>query len=148
MSATEFTLVSRPADLPAGPDLLAALCSPLDRAPTRYRPPPELADHLAVRDVTCRFPTCHHPARDCDIDHRRPFGAGGSTGAGNTWSLHVGHHLGKTHHGFAVRVDETSGVVWWITPAGCTYPVDPEVVGLIAPTSGATSGDDHDGAPF
>lgn len=102
----------------------------LEYGRSTYTPPQELADYVIARDVTCRFPTCHAPARHGDIDHKHPWDNGGTTGASNTWALHDGHHLGKTHHGFRIYAD-TAGTTWWITPAGHGYRVDPETVGPI-----------------
>lgn len=107
--------------------------APLAYGRTRYRPGPELVEHVAVRDVTCRFPTCGVPARACDVDHRRPWDDGGSTDPGNTWALHRGHHLGKTHHGFRAVVDPGDGSVRWITPAGRSYPVESDLAGIDRP---------------
>jgi hypothetical protein len=33
----------------------------LDVGRTTYRPPQALADHVRIRDRTCRFPGCRHP---------------------------------------------------------------------------------------
>jgi hypothetical protein len=38
---------------------------------------------VEVRDRECFSEFCHEPAEDCDIDHVRPFGAGGLTVDGN-----------------------------------------------------------------
>ena len=36
--------------------------------------------HVVARDRTCRFPTCHRPATEAEIDHQIPYAAGGTTG--------------------------------------------------------------------
>ncbi|PSL08329.1 uncharacterized protein DUF222 [Haloactinopolyspora alba] len=105
-----------------------------------YAPPAELASFVAARDRTCRFPTCDRPARDADIDHIRPFDQGGTTDAVNTWSLHDGHHFGKTHHDFTAYID-SSGEAWWVTPAGRCYPASAEMVGPLI--SNNTEGAHH-----
>ncbi|NED96128.1 DUF222 domain-containing protein [Phytoactinopolyspora alkaliphila] len=46
----------------------------LEYGRSTYTPPQELADYVIARDVTCRFPTCHQPARHGDIDHKHPLG--------------------------------------------------------------------------
>ncbi|MFD2399151.1 DUF222 domain-containing protein [Prauserella oleivorans] len=46
--------------------------APVDVGRTRYRPPAVTADHVKVRDRECRFPTCHRPAHDTDLDHVIP----------------------------------------------------------------------------
>ncbi|MGH9251798.1 MAG: DUF222 domain-containing protein, partial [Acidimicrobiales bacterium] len=56
----------------------------LDVGRERYLPPPELAEHVIVRDQSCRFPTCAHPAEACDLDHTTPFEQGGATAAGES----------------------------------------------------------------
>ncbi len=100
----------------------------LDYGRTTYAPPADLTAFVITRDRTCRFPTCHHPARRSDIDHKQPFAQGGTTTPTNTWALHRGHHLGKTHHAFSLITDP-DGVTWWTTPAGHTYPTEPETIG-------------------
>lgn len=103
----------------------------LEYGRTTYVPPPHLAAFVAARDRTCRLPTCERPAHDADIDHKQPYGNGGTTGAGNTWALHKGHHFGRTHHGYTIHTD-AHGNTWWTTPAGHQYRVKPEAVGLPA----------------
>ncbi|PSL05350.1 uncharacterized protein DUF222 [Haloactinopolyspora alba] len=99
----------------------------LDYGRTTYSPPADLADFVTTRDRTCRFPTCTRSARGSDIDHIRPYRHAGTTSAGNTWTLHRGHHIGRTHHGFELHTDE-HGITSWKTPAGHHYAVDPEAV--------------------
>ncbi len=102
----------------------------LDYGRTTYSPPAALAAHVVARDRTCRFPTCHRPATEAEIDHQIPYAAGGTTSAGNTWALHPGHHRAKTWHGYRI-VAEPDGGTWWTTPAGRRYPVEPEAIGPI-----------------
>ena len=102
----------------------------LDVGRERYTPPPDLADHVIVRDQTCRFPTCGRPAEGCDLDHSTPFEQGGTTSAGNFGPLHRGHHNDKTHHGWQLDQPEPGRFVW-TAPTGHTYEVDPEIVGLL-----------------
>ena len=103
----------------------------LDVGRERYVPPPELAEHVLVRDQTCRFPTCTRPAADCDLDHSIPFERGGATSAGNLGPVHRGHHNDRTHHGWRLQQPEPGRYVW-TAPTGHTYEVDPEIVGLLA----------------
>lgn len=105
----------------------------LDYGRTTYAVPQDLIDFVIARDVTCRFPTCHRSARSGDLDHRHPWHDGGHTSAANLWSLDEGHHLGKTVHGFTIRTDPDTGAHLWVTPAGHTYPAEPEIIGLIEP---------------
>lgn len=117
--ATERRLLTDPAD-----------GRQLEYGRTIYAPPVGLAAHVVARDRTCRFPTCHRPATEAEIDHRVAYAQGGTTDPDNTWALHDGHHRAKTWHGFTVATDP-HGTTWWLTPAGRRYPVDPEVVGPI-----------------
>ncbi len=48
----------------------------LDVGTWSYRPPTALDRHVRTRDVTCRFPGCTVPARECDLDHLIPFPQG------------------------------------------------------------------------
>ncbi|WP_152690755.1 HNH endonuclease signature motif containing protein [Jiangella alkaliphila] len=102
----------------------------LDYGRTTYAPPADLAAHVIARDRTCRFPTCHRPATEAEIDHLVPYAHGGTTDPDNTWALHDGHHRAKTWHGYRIVTDLAS-VTWWITPAGHRYRVEPKVVGPI-----------------
>lgn len=104
---------------------------PLAYASKKYRPSTELAEHVVLRDVTCRFPTCSVPARVSDLDHRLPWRQGGATEPANLWALHRGHHFGKTHHRFRIAADTMTGELCWITPAGHRYPVHPDLQPLI-----------------
>jgi hypothetical protein len=76
---------------------------------------------VAARDRGCRFPGSRTPIAHTDIDHQTPWENGGTTGASNTWCLHKGHHLGKTHHRYTIHTD-THGTTWWTTPAGHHNP--------------------------
>lgn len=95
-----------------------------------YAPPAPLIAHVVSRDRTCRFPTCTHPARDSDIDHRHPYANGGSTSATNCWTLHRQHHISKTIHQYRAHTD-ARGTTWWTTPAGHHYATQPEPIGPI-----------------
>jgi hypothetical protein len=49
------------------------------RCTSRYRPPPNLARLIRVRQRTCSFPGCRRPARRTDLDHTQPWHLGGAT---------------------------------------------------------------------
>ncbi|MGH8823554.1 MAG: DUF222 domain-containing protein, partial [Jiangellaceae bacterium] len=102
----------------------------LDLGRKRYLPPTELADHVLVRDQTCRFPTCTHPADGCDLDHSIPWEQGGTTSAGNLGPVHRGHHNDKTHHHWQLQQVEPDRYLW-TAPTGHVYEVEPEIVGLL-----------------
>jgi hypothetical protein len=103
----------------------------LDVGRKRYLPPAELAEHVLVRDQTCRFPTCGWSADGCDLDHTIPWEHGGVTAARNLGPLHRGHHNDKTHHGWQLDQPEPGRFVW-TAPTGHRYEVDPEIVGLLS----------------
>lgn len=105
----------------------------LDVGRTRYRPSTALADHVRVRDRTCRFPGCRQPARRCDIDHVEPFPQGG-TDAENLCCLCRHHHRLKHERNWSVQHGE-SGRVVWTSPTGRTYDTRPESVADVAPSS-------------
>ncbi|HEU0041546.1 MAG TPA: DUF222 domain-containing protein [Jiangellaceae bacterium] len=106
----------------------------LEYGRSTYPPPQPLADLIIARDRTCRFPTCDTPARSCDIDHRHPWSAGGTTGEANNQALARRFHIDKTLHGW--RLDQPEpGVFTWTSPAGRSYRVDPETIGLIYDTT-------------
>ena len=44
----------------------------------QYEVPDRLADQAAERDLTCVFPWCSRPAKDCDDDHVIPYSSGRS----------------------------------------------------------------------
>jgi hypothetical protein len=121
----------------------------LDVGRERYLPPPELAEHVIVRDKTCRFPTCTHPAETCDLDHSTPWAQGGQTTAGNLGPVHRPHHNDHTHHGWRLDQPEPGRFIW-TAPTGHTYQVDPEIVGLLPqpPPADAEKPTDPDPPPF
>jgi len=102
----------------------------LDVGRTRYTPPADLAEHVLVRDRSCRFPTCTRPAEGCDLDHTIPWEQGGVTAARNLGPVHRGHHNDKTHHGWRLHQPEPGRFIW-TAPTGHRYEVDPEIVGLL-----------------
>jgi Domain of unknown function (DUF222) len=88
-----------------------------------YRPPAALADHVAARDQTCRFPGCHHPARTADVDHTVPYPRG-ATSAGNLGALCRHHHRLKHHTQWTLT--QHGGQFTWTSPTGRTYSRRPE----------------------
>jgi hypothetical protein len=121
----------------------------LDVGRQRYTPPADLAEHVIVRDRTCRFPTCTRPAAGCDVDHTVPYEQGGPTSDGNLDPLHRSHHNDKTHDGWWLEQPEP-GTFVWTSPTGHTYEVEPEIVGLLAqpPPPVSTDPVDLDPPPF
>ena len=92
----------------------------LDVGRRRYRPPAALADLVRARDRACTHPGCEIPARRCDLDHIRPWVAGGTTCLTNLTSLCQAHHRLKHTPGWSLtRADDGSLV--WRTPSGARY---------------------------
>ena len=85
----------------------------LGRFPSR-----RLAEAVALRAGTCRFPTCTVPADQCDLDHRDPWPRGRTRAA----DLDPGcrrHHRGKTFAWLAPVRDRDA--VDWTLPDDRTY---------------------------
>ncbi len=83
-----------------------------DRVDTgAYEVPERLAEHVALRDVTCVFPWCARPARRCDTDHVVPHPRG-PTATDNLAPLCRRHHRIKTHGGWAYTVLEPGSYLW------------------------------------
>ena len=61
------------------------------------RPPARLRDSLIFRDGVCQATNCTIPAERCDLDHQKPWEAGGETSAANLWALCRRHHRLKSH---------------------------------------------------
>ena len=92
----------------------------LDIGRRRYRPPAALADLVRARDRACTHPGCEVSARRCDLDHIRPWAAGGTTSLTNLTSLCQAHHRLKHTPGWSLsRADDGSLV--WRTPSGARY---------------------------
>ncbi|HUS22437.1 MAG TPA: DUF222 domain-containing protein [Aeromicrobium sp.] len=83
----------------------------------RYAPD-VLARAIIFRDKTCKAPGCCKPAAGCDMDHRRPWPEGPTSGD-NVWALCRKHHSHKGH-----------GILQWQTPDGHTIPVEKADVAL------------------
>ncbi|WP_089305500.1 HNH endonuclease signature motif containing protein [Geodermatophilus pulveris] len=65
--------------------------------PTRgYRPTAAQRRLVEVRDRHCRMPGCRRRPGRCDVDHGRPFAAGGPTACWNLCCLCRRHHRIKT----------------------------------------------------
>ena len=92
----------------------------IDVGRTRYRPPAALADLVRARDASCTHPGCERPARGCDLDHIRPWEAGGATSLENLTSLCRAHHRLKHTPGWALT-RTPHGALIWRTPTGARY---------------------------
>ncbi|KGN32896.1 HNH nuclease [Knoellia sinensis KCTC 19936] len=90
-----------------------------------YRVPDPMARLVRLRDGGCRFPGCSVPARQCDLDHVRPWPAGSTTPI-NLMALCRRHHRIKQRHGWTAKL-HPDGRVTWSDPTGLettTRPVD------------------------
>ena len=92
----------------------------------RYRPPPDLARYIRLRDGTCRFPGCNRKAKHTEIDHTVQRQAGGLTQYDNLACLCEKHHHLKDETVWKV-VQLPGGVLEWTSPAGRIYTTDPEL---------------------
>jgi hypothetical protein len=97
-----------------------------------YEPTGRHREQIQLRDRTCVFPWCSHPARRCDLDHTTPFDHNaavdgrlqpGPTITSNLGALCRRHHRLKTHGRWRVS-QPTSGVFEWTSPHGHTYRRD------------------------
>jgi len=92
-----------------------------------YRPSRKLAAFVRSRDQTCRFPGCHEPAANCDLDHSIPWPCG-ATQASNLKCLCRRHHLLKTFWGGENGWRErqlVDGTIVWTAPDGRTHTTTP-----------------------
>lgn len=101
-----------------------------------YRIPAAMARFVRLRDGGCRFPGCATPARQCDLDHVRPW-PDGPTSPANLIALCRRHHRIKQRDGWSPRL-HPDGTVGWTDPTGArstTFAVDHLHLGASAPTS-------------
>jgi hypothetical protein len=75
---------------------------------------------IEIRDRTCSFPGCRHPAVRCDKDHTVPYDEGGKTCECNCTPLCRAHHRVKQTGGWHVE-QLAPGVLQWTTPADRIY---------------------------
>lgn len=90
-----------------------------------YRIPDPMARLVRLRDGSCRFPGCSVPARQCDLDHVRPWPIG-PTSPSNLMALCRRHHRIKQRDGWTSRLHR-DGTATWTDPTGLqrtTWPVD------------------------
>jgi hypothetical protein len=115
----------------------------------RYRPPPDLARYIRLRDGSCRFPGCNRRARHTQIDHTIQRQDGGPTQWDNLACLCEKHHHLKDETVWKV-VQLDHGILQWTSPAGRVYTTEPEMQLPVpeVPAADAPSVDaDADGAP-
>ncbi|MGH3505069.1 MAG: DUF222 domain-containing protein [Nocardioidaceae bacterium] len=92
---------------------------PPHAAVSGYRPSTAVARWVRARDRQCVFPGCRRRARGCDLDHTRPWPAGGSTVA-NLRPLCRRHHRLKHQAGWRL-VNNPDGCWTWTSPLDRRY---------------------------
>jgi hypothetical protein len=88
----------------------------LETSTAAYRPTRGITHFVATRDGTCRMWGCDRPARNCDLDHVRPWPAG-ATSPANLGGLCRRHHRLK-QRGRWTYVLHPDGTVIWTAPSG------------------------------
>ena len=68
--------------------------------------------YCSARDRTCRFPGCGVAAQRCELDHIRPFSAGGATDVDNGICLCKRHHRVKHQPDWKIRRFDDNTVRW------------------------------------
>ncbi len=68
---------------------------------------------LALTHSTCAFPGCHHPFRNCEIDHLLDWALGGETNLGNAAPLCRRHHRLKTLGFYTITRDQHGRLQFW-----------------------------------
>jgi hypothetical protein len=91
---------------------------------TRRRPSTNQRRRVEAQHLTCVFPGCRMPARECDIDHRHPWSQGGLTDEFNLAPLCRHHHRLK-HNGWNIET-VSPGMHIWTSPLGHTYTTGPD----------------------
>jgi hypothetical protein len=95
---------------------------PIHVGTTRRRPTTIQRRKVEAAALTCVFPGCRMPARDCDIDHRKAWTDGGPTQEHNLEPLCRHHHRLKHR---AWRLEKlVVGEYLWTSPLGLTYFVE------------------------
>ncbi len=80
---------------------------------------------LRLRDQHCRFPGCSRPAERCEIDHAKPYDAGGRTDTCNLGPLCKFHHEMKTAGFWHITASAKDGSCTWRSPLGRVYQHEP-----------------------
>jgi hypothetical protein len=97
----------------------------LDVGRTSYTPPAAMAEHVRVRDRTCRFPGCRMPAERCDLDHVHRY-PDGPTSRCNLCTECRHHHRLKHESDWQLDNDpDDPAVMTWTSPAGKPYTTRP-----------------------
>lgn len=92
---------------------------------TRRRPRDTQRRRLQALYPTYVHPGCRRPAQRCDLDHRRPWSAGGTTCEHNLAPLCRHHHRLKHHGGWSLR-RRRDGSHLWTSTLGLHYSTQPQ----------------------
>lgn len=93
-------------------------------------PTPSMRRFLQARDQVCLFPGCRRPAHQSELDHTKPWAAGGKTDVDNLGHLCPKHHTLKHQRPWECE-QLGNGWVRWRTPRGERVTVEPAKVGPI-----------------
>jgi hypothetical protein len=83
-----------------------------------------LEEHVKIRDGSCRFPNCRHPAQTCRADHTTNHADGGPTCSCNAGALCAHHDLVKQSGTWRMRQPKP-GSFEWTDPHGREHTVEP-----------------------
>jgi hypothetical protein len=95
----------------------------LDYGRTTYRFPPDLAAYATAKWVTSTGPGSTVPAARVDLDHGKPWDAGGQTDRDNANPCNRRWHRAKTLGGWTVTQHNDTWI--WRSPLGLTYKTSP-----------------------
>lgn len=93
---------------------------PIHTGPTRRRPTATMRRHIQAKHRTCIFLGCRMPARDCDLDHRIPWAAGGPTRTDYLAPACRHDHIVRHKCGWHYR-PLPDGDYLWTSPLGHEY---------------------------
>lgn len=97
------------------------------------RPPRWLADATLALDATCAEPGCDRPAIQCDVDHIRPWDAGGRTDLPNLQRLCASANRIRDKAGWDVQPQPDGSRLWTHHRSGVTVRNLPATLRLPPP---------------
>ncbi|WP_282827003.1 HNH endonuclease signature motif containing protein [Gulosibacter sediminis] len=111
-------------------------------------PTPSMRSFLQARDQVCLFPGCRRPAHQGELDHTKPWAAGGKTDVENLGHLCPNHHTLKHQRPWEFE-QLGNGRARWRTPRGEWVTVEPTQVGpIFKPVDDQEYDAVNDPAPF
>ena len=93
---------------------------PVSTGKLNRRPSAAQGRQVRAQQPTCVFPGCRAPATDCDLDHTKPWQAGGATETNNLAPLCRHDHRIKGEAGWSYA-QKPNGDVVWHSPLGHRY---------------------------